>query len=218
MKNKNVIKQKLSKKQKQILITAVSLLMLIALTTCIYININKKDKVESTANTQDYIVTEYFTENRDEASKSYEIRYYPDKQKSFLMFMENADKHEKTLTEVKTKFRKECVNLSLNNGTKPEVKDFTQYADDSGFIYTCKIDEAQEFLSNEGVNGKIRFTYGTPAYFECYIENKAGEVMRGLFLYDSDKKTGTLIYKQCKADITIPAASDLVTAMEGDKQ
>lgn len=177
---------------------------------------NRGDKIKLEENLQKYIVTEYFIENSDDSSTKYEVRYNTRKRKSYLVLVEkNGVKKDETVTEIKNEFTNISVSFTIDTSLNSMVKDLAQYVDDSGFIYTCKIDEIQGFLTNEATNGKIKFAYATPTYFECFIENDKGDVMRGLLLYNSDITTGTLIYKQCNEDIIIPTVFDMVNTIEG---
>jgi hypothetical protein len=214
------MKKKIYLSKKQILIGAFLTAIAVAIIMCIFIKNNQKDTASLSSKGEPYIVTEYFTENNDKASKIYEVRYYTRQKKSYLTLVEeNGVKKDKRVVEVKTEFTSEYTDFTIGSGADSKTLDLSKYADDSGFVYKCRADEIKEYLKNEAQNGKIRFTYATPSYYECYIEKKTGNVMRGLILHNSDVKTETLIYKECKKDIIIPVPSDYVTAVvNGEKQ
>lgn len=217
-KNK-ILKTNVNITKKQILNRVIILIMIFILIIGIYIYMNRGDKVKLEENLQQYIVTEHFIENSDDSSKIYEVRYHTRKRKSYLVLVEkNGVEKDETVTEIKNEFTNESVSFTIDTSLNSMVKDLAQYADDSGFIYTCKIDDIQGFLTNEAMNGKIKIAYATPSYFECFIENNEGYVMRGLLLYNSDLTTGTLIYKQCNEDIIIPNVMDIVTSIEGSEK
>jgi hypothetical protein len=204
--------------KKQIISITFFLVIIFATIIGIYLHINKRNKVNLEADIQNYIVTEYFIEKKDDSSKIYEVRYYTRNKKSYLTLAEkDGVKINETVTEIKTKFTNEYVNFYLSNVINSKDKDLAN-VDDSGFIYRSKIDEIQEFLANEAKEGLIKFSYATPSYFECYIENKEGDIMRGLLLYNSDNKTGTLIYKQCNEGIIIPTVLDIVISLDGNEK
>ena len=206
--------KKLKLTKKQILMITVFLILLFSLIGVFIGNLKKNNRgLETTV--PNYIVTQYFIDNSDDTSKRYEVRYYAKKRQSFLTLCEkDGVKVDKTITEVKTDFTNEYFLFSIDTTNDSNVKDLSKYADASGFIYTTRISEIQEFLSNEALNGSLKFTYATPSYFECYIEDKAGNVMRGLLLYEYDFLTGTLIYKKCEEDTIIPNAMDMVIVIE----
>lgn len=213
------MRRKINLTNKQTLFLMIVLVGIVALTIGIFIKIQKTEESNLTANMQNYLVTEQFVQNTEDSSEIYEVRYYTGNKKSYLILVErNGTQKEETISEVKTEFSNEYTDFSIDNVLNPTIKNLTQYADDSGFVYTCKTDDIEDFLSNEAVNGRIRFTYAAPSYFECYIENKEGKLMRGLLLYDSDMKTGTLIYKQCDEDISIPTVFDIVSILDSSNK
>ncbi len=213
------MKNKLHITKKQILIF-VFLLVLLFITIIVILEKTKKaEDVVSENDITSYIVTESFIENSDGVSKYYESRFNIREKKAYLVLVEeNGVQTEKTLMEIETKFTKENRDIILGDEYNAELKDLNRYADDSGFVYKCSVDEIQGFLTNEALDGKIRFAHETPAYYECYLEKGDGEIMRGLLIYDSDMKNGTLIYKQCKEGIRIPAVLDAVTAVESSEK
>ena len=204
--------------KKRILIIVFILIMLLVI-LFVYLNVNKRHKINIDANKQDYIVTEYFAEKDKNSSKTYEVRYDTGKKESYLILTEkNGVKTNKTITEIKTEFTNEYAGFKIDNRAPLKAASLEQYADDSGFVYKCRTEEIQAFLTNEAAGGKIRFLFLTPDYLECYIEKKEGNIMRGLLLYNTDAETGTLIYKQCKKDIDIPTALESVTEIKNGKE
>lgn len=212
------MKNKLHLTKRRSLIFVFFLTLLVVSIIVILGKTKKAKDVVSDNDTASYIITESFTESSGDSSKSYESRFYTREKKAYLVLVEeNGIQTDKTLTEIETKFTEENRDLILGNTYNTELKDLNRYADDSGFVYKCSIDEIQGFLSNEALNGKVRFAHETPSYYECYFEKGDGVIMRGLFLYDSDMKNGTLIYRECMKDIKIPTVLDAVTVVENTK-
>ena len=210
------MKSKLHITKKRIFILVLLLLLLIISIIAISRKANKSQEVIKEENMKDYIVTESFTEKSGDTAKSYESRYYAGEKKTYLILSEeNNVRTDTVLDEIETDFTREISGLILGSTYNPDFKNLEKYADASGFIYKCRIDESREFLSNEALSGKIRFLHEAPSYFECYIEKEDGSIMRGLLLYDADMKKGTLIYRQCNSDINIPTVLDMVTIVEG---
>lgn len=206
----------LTKKRILIIVFFLAALLII---TGVYLNMNKKQKINVEESKMDYIVTEYFMEKEDDSSNTYEVRYDTGKKKSYLVLAEkNGVKKDKVLTEVDTEFTNEYADFAIDNTDSSKTESLTRYADDSGFIYKCNLNEIQGFLTKEAADGKIRFLFATPSYWECYLENKEGALMRGLLLYNTDSETGTLIYKQCNKDVRVPTALESVTEIKGDKE
>ncbi|WOO37854.1 hypothetical protein R2R35_04960 [Anaerocolumna sp. AGMB13020] len=209
------MKSKLHITKKQIVIFVLLLILLIISIITISRKSNKSQEVIKEESMNDYIVTESFTEKSGEVAKSYESRYYSGEKKTYLILREEKNVRTDTvLNEIETDFTREISGLILSSTYNVEFDTLEKYADASGFIYKCRIEESREFLSNEALSGKVRFLHEAPSYFECYIEKKDGSIMRGLLLYDADMKKGTLIYRQCNSDINIPTVFDMVTIVE----
>ncbi len=200
---------------KQIFLIAIAFILVFAIFICIFTNIKKRDAVKLTDNSPEYIVSEYFLEGNNEGTVYYETRYFTNSKKTFLVVTEeNGIEREETVTEIESKFTHEVVDFTISNKVSSSAIDLASYVDESGFIYTCELDTAEKFLTNEVSQGNIRLVNATPYYFECYIEDKEGNMNRGLVLYNSDLKTGTFIYKQCLEGSSIPSVIDLVDVME----
>ncbi|MDF2871234.1 MAG: hypothetical protein K0R05_2809 [Anaerocolumna sp.] len=213
------MKSKLHITKKQIILFVLLMALLFISIIAISRKANKSQEVFKEASMKDYIVTESFTEKNGDSTKSYESRYYAEKKKTYLFLSEeNNVRTDTVLDEIETDFTREISGLLLSSTYNPDFKNLDKYADASGFIYKCRIDESREFLSNEALNGKIRFLHEAPSYFECYIEREEGSIMRGLLLYDADMKRGTLIYRQCNRDIKIPKVLDMVTVVESSEK
>lgn len=213
-----IMKKWTSFTKKQIFIIALLFISISISLIGIYIYVQNHKDIETVNDSYDYVITERFFENSDSSPKVYEVRYFPGQRKSYLILTEeNNTITEKVVAEVETRFTKEYIDFTIGNKVN-RIKDLEQYVDDSDYIYMCSLKEMEDYLSNEGINGRIKSTYATPSYFQCYIEKETGNIMRGLILYNSDLENGTLIYKQCLESVDEPSIFDTVTVIESVKK
>lgn len=198
-------------KRNQIIFIGIIFIIIFATVIHIFVSTEKKEIIMPADHLSDYIVSEYFIEKNNDTTTYYETRYYSKRKKTFLIITkENGKEKEEIVSEIDSKYINAYVDFSIDNKPSTNVKDLTNYGDESGFIYNCELNTMEEFLSNEANQGNILLINATPYFFECYLKDKEGKTKRGLVLYNSDLKTGTFIYKECKKGSSIPSVTDLV--------
>ncbi len=204
------------KKNKIIVITAI-VLTILTIGIFIYWHFCIKNDKKIQPNIQNYIVTEKIKVNNDNVTKNYEVHYFTGEKKSYLVLIDEDDlKQDKPISEVKTTYTTKVTDFDFED-TANTIQDLSPYVDESGFVYRCNVNIAKDFLSYQVSSGKLITSHETPIYFETYIKSKDDTLLRGLYIYNTDKKTGDLIFKKCSDSVSPPTITDIVTVIEHKK-